>query len=77
MPSVQAGDEVASLSAQEMLLMYERPNHSLFSAYLGYLGVLGDRLFVGSCSANSQCLQVTKEKPVAEDAEVAEVRRER
>jgi hypothetical protein len=49
----------------------------LFSAYLGCLGVLGDRLFLGNCGAWSQCAARFEKKPIAEDAEVAEVRREK
>jgi hypothetical protein len=49
----------------------------LFSAYLGNLGVLGDRLFLGTFGASSQCAEGTEKKPIAEDAEVAEVRREK
>jgi hypothetical protein len=52
-PSVHAGDEVAALSTQEMVLIFERPNHSHFSADLGYLGALGDRLFLGDLYAST------------------------
>jgi hypothetical protein len=48
-----------------------------FSAYLGRLGVLGERLFLGSGSANSNCAKTTMKELIAEDAEATEVRRER
>jgi hypothetical protein len=49
----------------------------LFSAYLGYLGVLGDRHFQCWVGAGNQCADPALKMPIAEDAEVAEVRRER
>jgi hypothetical protein len=52
------------------------PHLYLFSAYLGYLGVLGDRLFPWCFGAWLHRAAATKKKPIAEDAEVAEVRRE-
>jgi hypothetical protein len=48
-----------------------------FSANLGYLGVLGDRHFLESCGAYRLCAAGTQKKPIAEDAEIAEVRREK
>jgi hypothetical protein len=45
--------------------------------FSAYLGVLGDRHFPGSDSAQSQCTYASMKKLIAEDAEVAEVRRER
>jgi hypothetical protein len=49
----------------------------LFSASLGSLGLLGDRLFLSLYSTNSQCAIRTKKKLIAEDAEMAEARREK
>jgi len=48
----------------------------LFSANLGYLRVLGDKRFLYSGDALSQCITTTWKVPIAEDEEVAEVRRE-
>ena len=44
----------------------------LFSASLGCLGVLGDRLFLDSCGASVQCAVASMKMPIAEVTEVAE-----
>ena len=49
----------------------------LFSASLGCLGVLGDKPFLGARNASSQCAETPMKVLIAEDAEVAEARREK
>jgi hypothetical protein len=49
----------------------------LFPASLGNLGVLGDRYFLRCFAAVNLCVQGPKKGLIAEDAEVAEARREK
>jgi hypothetical protein len=49
----------------------------LFSASLGYLGVLGDRRFHWCFGALTRCTPRTQKGPIAEDAEEPEARREK
>jgi len=49
----------------------------LFSASLGYFGVLGDKPFHWCFGALNLCIPRTQKGPIAEDAEATEARREK